>query len=402
MNKSSGIWRRLVPYLIAAAVIALLAFGFRPVPLLVDGERVTRGHLAVTVEDEGRTRVVDRYEISAPIAGHTRRVMLEVGDAVDAGQVVATLDAVAAPALDLRSVQETRARVAGAESVLAGAREELKAAAAAADFAGNEFDRLRRLGEQGMAPRSLVERAEADALRSAAAYSSARFRVQTAEHDLTAARAALAYAGGRDPGASGVFQLRSPVAGRVLKRHFESSRVVQPGTPILEIGDPARLEVEVDVLSADAVRIAPGMRVWLERWGSPEPLEGRVKRIEPTGFTKISALGVEEQRVWVIADIVSPPEQWTRLGDGYRVNARFVLWEADNVLRVPTSSLFRHADGWAVFVVENGRARLQAVETGRRGALRTEVLKGLAEAEMVIVHPDRDLSDGKRVRLRKE
>jgi HlyD family secretion protein len=314
--------------------------------------------------------------------------------------VLAVLDALAAPSLDLRNVQESRARVAALESALATAREEASAAQASAGFAHDEAARLRRLGDDGLVPRNIVDQAAAEADRSAAIERSARFRVRTAESELEAARAALAYAGSQDPGASGVFELSAPVSGQVLRRWFESARVVQPGEPLLEIGDPAALEVEVDVLSSDAVRIAPGMRVLFERWGESEPLEGRVRRVEPIGFTKVSALGVEEQRVWVIADIISPRQAWDRLGDGYRVNARFILWENDDALRVPTSALFRDGDGWAVFVIGGDRARQRRVEPGRRGGLYTELLDGLAAGERVIVHPDRDLEDGTRIRLR--
>lgn len=392
--------RRLVPLLVGVLVLALVLVGLRPAPLLVDSEQATRGPLAVSVEEEGRTRVVDRFVVSAPIAGQARRITLEVGDPVEQGQVLAVLDALAAPALDLRNVQESRARVAALEAALATAREEASAAQASAAFARDEAQRLRRLGEDGLVPRNIVDQAVAEADRSAAIERSTRFRVRTAESELEAARAALAYAGGQDPGASGVFELAAPVSGQVLRRWFESARVVQPGEPLLEIGDPAALEVEVDVLSADAVRIAPGMRVLFERWGEAEPLEGRVRRVEPIGFTKVSALGVEEQRVWVIADIVSPRQAWERLGDGYRVNARFILWENEDALRVPTSALFRDGDGWAVFVVDDDRARQRRVEPGRRGGLYTELLDGLAAGERVIVHPDRDLADGTRIRLR--
>ncbi len=404
MNEARHWRRRLLPYLIAIAVVLGLAFAFRPVPELVDAEPVTRGYLAVTVEDEGKTRVIDRYVVSAPLAAQTRRITLEVGDRVETGQVLVTLDALPSPIQDVRTMAQARARVEAAEAALATAREEAEAARSAARFAQDEFRRLSRLREQRLAAASLVDQAEAEAQRTAALHRSAEFRVRTARSELEAARAAFAYASGQDPEATGVIELRAPVSGQVLARRFESERVVQPGEAILEIGDPTALEVEVevDVLSADAVRIAPGMRVLFERWGHPEPLEGRVKHIEPKAFTKVSALGVEEQRVWVIADIVSPPEQWTQLGDGYRVNARFILWEADDALRVPTASLFRHADGWAVFVVEDGRARLRPVRTGRRAALHTEVVSGLAAGELVIVHPGREIEDGVRVRLREQ
>lgn len=236
--------------------------------------------------------------------------------------------------------------------------------------------------------------------RAAALERSAGFRVQTARHELEAARTFLAFAGAQDPAASGRIELRATVAGEILRRQFESSRVVQPGEAILEIGDASALEVEVDVLSADAVRIAPGMRVLFERWGKPEPLEGRVRRIEPGGFTKVTALGVEEQRVLAIADFAAPKELWVRLGDAYRVNARFVLWEAEDVLRVPTSALFRQEQGWAVFTVAGGRARMRPVETGERGGRFTRVVSGLEEGEAVIVHPPREVEAGTRVRTR--
>lgn len=402
MNREQGThWRRrLVPYGIAAAVVLLLAFGFRPSPVLVDVETVTRGPLAVTVEEEGRTRVIDRYQVSAPIAAQARRITIDVGDPVQAGDVIAVLDALSAPALDARSMAEARARVAAAEAALAVARQEAEAAAASARFARQERERLRQLGAKGLAARSEVEQLEAEARRTAALQRSAEFRVQTATFELEAARTALLYAGGQEPELSGVVELRAPVSGQVLRRYFESARVVQPGEPILEIGDPAALEVEVDVLSSDAVRIAPGMRVLFERWGAPEPLEGRVRRVEPVGFTKTSALGVEEQRVLVIADITSPHEQWARLGDAYRVNARFVLWESHDVLRVPTSALFRHNGGWAVFVVERGRAALRPLDPGHRSPRLTEVTNGLAPGETVVVHPGRDITPGTRVRPR--
>ncbi len=394
-------WRRPLLGLLAVAVIAgLLVWGFRPTPVLVDAEPVARGPVVVAVENEGRTRVIDRYEISAPIAGHIRRITLEVGDPVRRGDVVATIEPAPAAALDAREVALARARVAAAQAALATAREEAKAAEADARFAQDEYERLRRLGEQGLVAPSQVQHAEAEARRTEALRRSATFRMRTAAHELEAARAALAYAGRTDVEATGLFELRSPVNGRVLVRHFESARVVPRGEPILVIGDPASLEVEVDVLSVDAVRIAPGMRVELVGWGQPEPLAGRVKRVEPVAFTKISALGVEEQRVWVIVEFVDPVERWSRLGDAYRINARFILWEASDVLRVPTAALFRHGEGWAVFVVRDGRARLRPVEVAERGERYTRVVSGLEEGEAVIVHPGREVEDGRRVRVR--
>ncbi|MCC5794639.1 MAG: efflux RND transporter periplasmic adaptor subunit [Chromatiales bacterium] len=390
--------RKLLPAIAVVVIAVLIGLGLRPGAVLIDSEPVSRGPLAVTIEEEGRTRVVDRFELSAPIAGQVRRVSLEVGDEIEAGQVLVRLDALPAPALDLRNIQESRARVAALEAALATAREEASAARASSRFAREEAGRLRRLGDDGLVPRNIVDQSASEAERAEAIERSARFRVSTAESELEAARAALAYAGGQDPAASGVFELTAPVSGRVLRRWFESARVVQAGEPLVEIGDPSALEVEVDVLSSDAVRIEPGMRVLFERWGAETPLEGRVMRVEPIGFTKVSALGVEEQRVWVIAEITSPREEWRRLGDGYRVNARFILWEEEETLRVPTSALFRDGERWALFTVEGGRARLNHVEPGRRGGLYTQLLSGLEAGQQVIVHPARDLADGARVR----
>jgi HlyD family secretion protein len=389
--------RRIVLLLLGAGLVLLLVLAFLPSPVLVETEEVTRGRLSQTLVEEGRTRIRDRYVVSSPVAGQTRRLTLEVGDAVSRSDVMVVLDPMASPVLDPRSLAQARARVSAAEAALRTTREEQEAAAATARFAADELERLRLLAQDELIARSRLEQAEAEARRSAAVERSARFRVQTAAAELEAARAALAFAG-QDREMTEKLELRSPVNGRVLERMFQSSRAVQPGEPILVVGDPAGLEVEVDVLSADAVRIEPGMRVLLERWGQPEPLEARVRRIEPTGFTKFSALGVEEQRVWVILDITSPVERWERLGDAYRVNARFILWESDSVIRVHTSALFRHGTGWAVFVVEEGRARLRQVVPGRRGELLTEVLRGLDPGETVIVHPDAEIEDGRRIR----
>ena len=229
---------------------------------------------------------------------------------------------------------------------------------------------------------------------------SADFAVEVARFELEAAQTALQYSiTGNGETARETVKLRAPVSSRVLQLHRESEGVVATGEPLLEIGDPQALEVAVDVLSADAVRIRPGTPVEFHRWGGELPLEGVVRRIEPTGFTKVSALGVEEQRVWVIADLTTPQEQWQQLGDGYRVEAHFILWEAQDVLQVPASALFRHADGWAVFAVVSGRARLTAVRTGRNNGLVTQILSGLGEGDTVIVHPDDRIGDGVRVQL---
>lgn len=396
-------WRRnLGLILLAVILLAAIAYGFWPQPVAVDVVAVTRAPLQVTVEEEGKTRVVDRFVISAPVPGYVRRIELKVGDPVRQGQVLAEVEPLRSVILDPRSRAEAQARVAAAEAALRAAQEDAIAAEAEADYAASQLQRLRRLYPKGYISIETLQQAEAAARRTEARRSSSRFAVQVAKFDLEAARTALRYSVAQDSHQTmEEAPVRAPVEGRVLKLKHESEGVVQAGEPLLEVGDPNSLEVEVEVLSADAVRISPGTRVLFERWGGVRPLEGRVRRIEPTGFTKVSALGVEEQRVLVIADITSPTEQWQRLGDSYRVEASFILWEGDSVLQVPASALFRHRDGWAVFVAANGRARLQPVQVGHRNGLAAEIISPLKEGELVILHPDDSLADGARISLRR-
>jgi HlyD family secretion protein len=396
--KNLKIRRHLLYLLLVIFVATLLFVWLRPTPVLVDIESVSRGYLAVTLEEEGRTRVANRYQISAPVAAHLRRITLEPGDPVTANQNLLILEPLPSSFLDLRSRAEAEARVAAAEAALETARRDAEAAAANAAFANDEFQRIRQLAEKQLVSTSDLQRAEAEARRTEALQRSAEFRARTARFQLEAARAGLIQPD--DQASAGTLVITSPVNGVVLQRHLESAQVVQAGQPLLDIGDPAILEVVTDVLSADAVRIEPGMRVLLERWGQPEPLTGRVRLVEPAGFTKISALGVEEQRVPAVVDILSPPPQ--RLGDAYRVNTRFILWEDEDVIRVATSALFRHRDTWSVFVADGNRARRRSVTIGRRGDLFTQVLSGLTAGDLVIVHPDRAIEEGTRIRRREE
>jgi HlyD family secretion protein len=384
--------------LVAVAIIGGLAWGFRPRPLGADTVEVTRQTLRITVEEEGRTRVKDRYVVTAPVDGYARRIELDVGDAIEPGQPLVELEPVRSRVLDPRSRAEAEARVAGARSSLARSEAEARRAEAQADQAMIEYQRQKALRERELIAQSLLDEAESVMRATRAAVRAAESAVDVARYELDAALTALNYsAASPDAEPMETVLVTSPVGGRILKRVHESEGLVSGGQALLEIGDPTLLEVEVDVLSKDAVRITPGGRVLLERWGGDAPLQARVRTVEPTGFTKISALGVEEQRVLVIADIVSPPEEWTRLGDGYRVEARFVVWEQQNVLQAPTSALFRRNDGWAVFVAEAGRARLASVRTGRSNGLQTEVLDGLEAGMEVIVHPDEAIEDGSRI-----
>lgn len=382
-----------------AALIALaLAWGFWPRPVLVDTATVERRLLQVTVEEEGRTRVKDRYVLHAPVAGYLRRIELDVGDSAPLGATLAMLDPLRPVVLDPRTRAEAEARVAAARAALARAQAAASQAEAEADLAAEEFRRREDMLARQLISRSEFDQARSRALATTAARTAADAAVEVARFELEAAAVALrhsAAATGDEP--LETVPVRSPVEGRVLKVVQESAGVVAAGQPLLEVGDPGRLEVEVEVLSRDAVRIAPGGRVLFERWGGDEALEGVVRTIEPTGFTKISALGVEEQRVLVIADISSPPQAWQRLGDGYRVEARFIVWEREDALTVPASALFRRDGGWAVFVLEGERARLRPVRLGPGSGLLTEVTEGLSAGERVVVHPDDAIDDGVRV-----
>ncbi len=383
---------------VALVVAAGLVWGFWPRPVKVEIAQVVRQPMDVSVEEEGRTRVKERYELYAPVAGYLRRIELEPGDAIESGQVLVELEPLRSTVLDPRSRAEAEARVRAARSALERARSEMERARAQAELADEQFLRRRDLLTQELISRSEFDQAESDKRGADAALEAARSAVQVARYDLAAAEAVLEYsAAGEAGGTVETVQLRSPVSGVVLKRYRESEGVVDSGTPLLEVGDPAQLEVEVEVLSRDAVRITPGGTVFFERWGGGRAIEGRVRNIEPQGFTKISALGVEEQRVLVIADFVAPREAWERLGDGYRVEARFVVWSRDDALTVPASALFRRDGNWAAFRVAGGEAELVPVDIGENNGLTAEVLGGLSQGDAVIVHPDDAIGDGVRV-----
>jgi HlyD family secretion protein len=386
---------------LAFALVAALAWGFWPRPVLVETGTVSRGPLVVTVEEEGRTRVRDRFELSVPVPGHVRRLSLLAGDTVAEGQAVAELEPLRSTVLDPRSRAEAEARVALAESALHAAEHKAAAATAEAGRARGEHERRKRLCETGCISKEELENAAMLARRTEAEQRSAEFGIQVARFELEAARTALGYSAAQGAAAPAErVTLRSPVAGRVLKVLRRSEGPVQAGEILLEVGDPHALEVEVDVLSSEAVRIPPGGRVRLDRWGGDGLLDAVVRTVEPSGFTKVSALGVEEQRVWVIADLTSPSDQWARLGDGYRVEAAFVIWEESDVLQVPVSALFRRNEGWAAFVVRDGAARLQPVRLGHRNAHAAEVLEGVSAGDTVVLHPSNAVREGIRVKAR--
>lgn len=391
-NKNTARWVRYL--LVAVVLVGLVALAVWPRTLKVDHASVARATVQETLEAEGRTRVRERHDIVAPLSGVVRRLTLSPGDVVRAGQTLALLDPAEVPTLDARSRSQARAQEAAAQSQWQGAQEAVRAAHAATGLAQAELQRLRPLAAQGMVSALALEQAQTAHERAVLAERGARFQEASALHHLQAARAALR----RDGPGDGPLAVRSPVDGVVLHRAVESARPVVAGQPLLTVGDPAALEVAVDVLSSDAVRLSPGMRVELLRWGGEPALLGDVSRVEPGAFTKTSALGVEEQRVWVIVALRSPRSQWERLGEAYRVNARFVLREVQGALRAPSSAVFRQGEGgWAVFRVDGGRARLTPVTVGLSGEGWTEIASGLSEGDRVVPHPPRELTDGARV-----
>jgi HlyD family secretion protein len=385
---------------ISIAIVLLLVWGFWPQPVKVEGQAARRAPLTITIEEEGRTRVIDRYVIAAPVDGVTCRVRLNVGDPVKKGETLLTITPMQSRVLDPRSRAQAKAKVDAAEAALHAASEQARAASAAAELASNELARLTPLLKQGVITRDAFDKAQTAANTASANQRSADFKVEVASYELDAARSVLEYPTDNDIDNVEQVAVHSPIDGRILKVDHECAGPVRTGEPLLEVGDPAALEVEVDVLSADAVQIKPGMQVLFDRWGGEGLLEGQVRVVEPVGFTKVSALGVEEQRVLIISDFTSEAGKWQRLGDGYRVEARFILWHEESVLQVPASSLFRYRDGWALFLAKDDRAERRRVTVGQRNGLVAQILDGVSEGDTVILHPSDEVEDERRVTVR--
>jgi HlyD family secretion protein len=382
----------------ALIVILIMVWGFLPSPIPVDVDQVQEAPLEVVIEEEGITRVTDRYTISAPVTGYILRIQYKVGDSIRAGQELMQIQ----PVPDLISARQrevAEAQLQTAKARLKQAEENLNLAREEKRIADIELQRIQNLYESGIGSEQGLDQAKLAARRANVQQASAEFAVKVAEYEIRAARSTLQAfqaSGGQEQ-----ISIEAPVSGRLLKIHQKSEGTVQAGMPILEIGDPYSLEIKADLLSTDAVQVEQGTFVRIKRWGSDQILEGTVRVIEPAGYTRISALGVEEQRVPVIVDILSPHEQWKRLGDGYRVVAEFIIWESDEVLQVPSSSLFRTAgEQWALFVVDDGTAQLRKVETGQQSGLQTQIVSGLESGESVITHPDERIENEVKVEIR--
>lgn len=389
-------------FLLAAAAIAValaLLWAFMPRPFPVEVVEVQRNHFEQTVDDDGRTRVRDRYIVSAPMPGRMERVELEPGDEVKRGQVVAVLHPLVPPLLDARTEGELRERVGAAEAILARASTAVERARAALANSKVDLARTQALAARAFVSKAQVERDELAVTLNAREVEALQFERHAAEHQLELARAALSRSRiGWNTGRGERLEIRSPVDGTVFRVLQKNEATVAPGAGLLELGDARALEVVVDLLSSDAVQVPLGAHVHLQHFGGGT-LEGRVRRIEPSAFTKVSALGVEEQRVNIIIDLISPAALWQSLGDGYRVDARVVVFRAENVLTVPLGSMFRDGNNWAVFVVRGSIARRQMIEVSRRGATEALVSRGLEPGDRVILYPAERLRDGLRVRL---
>ncbi len=402
MSPAHRRWLLWLP--IGLAVAAGLAVAFRPEPIPVETATVARGPLTVAVEAEGETRVREAYVVSAPITGRLMRLDLEVGDPVAAGTtVVARIRPREPDLLDPRTRRERRAAVAAAEAALRLAEAERDRAAAEIAYARTHYERVERLVARGSASPAALDRALL-ALRTAEAERArAEAEREVRRFELENARARMLEPAEDGPEVDGCcVHLHAPVDGVVLEILQKSESVVAAGAPVVELGDPRDLEVVVDVLSRDAVRLAEGAPVRLRDWGGEEELAGRIRRIEPRAFTEVSALGIEEQRVNVVIDLIGPPARWSRLGHGFRLDAALVVWEADDVLQVPVTALVRDGAGeaWRVYRLDRGRARATTVELGRRNDEAAVVTGGLAEGDVVVRFPSARLTDGVRVRAR--
>ncbi len=381
---------------VAAAVGASVFLLMRPQPVPVDLTSVERGPLRITVGDEGITRVREVFALSAPVTGRQRRIDFDVGDEVVANRtVVVSIEPTDPGFLDVRSAAQAEAAVRAADAALGLARAELRRAETELSFARNELDRAQRLSRSSISE-SALDDARRRVATQEAVVDEASAQLKVREFELERARAQLlpTSSATRDRESCDCVDVMSPVSGTILRIIRESEGVVAAGEPLVEIGDPADLEIVVDLLSSDVIKVEPGQRVLIDAWGGDEVLDGVVRRIEPFGFTRVSALGIEEQRVNVIVDLAAPREDWRRLGHGFQVEADIVLWQGDNVLKVPLAALFRSGGEWSVFVIEDGLAHRRRVEVGRMNDLEAELLAGLEAGETLILHPGDRVDEG--------
>ena len=392
--------RRILAWsVLLLAIAGAIGWSFWPQPVAVDVATVTRGPFVVSVEDQGRTRVRDAYVVSAPVAGKLLRIGNRAGETVIAGQsVVAQLQPAEPNFLDARARGQAEAAVKAAEAARKAAEASIVEAQADLDHAGPELKRVQSLAARGLIAQMEVEDALRQEQRATAALAAAREALNVKQFELENARMLVADSHTGAP--RSVISLKAPVSGNVFRVLQQSEATIAAGTPILEIGDPRALEIVVELLSTDAVKVMAGAAATVTDWGGPKDLAARVRFVEPSGFTKISALGVEEQRVRVILDIAEPPETWQQLGDGFRVNARITVWQTDDAVRVPLAALFRNGSAWQTFVVQNGRAVRTGVTIGQVNGIDAQILDGLRPGARIILHPSDRIEDNTRVAVR--
>lgn len=388
-------WSRIVSAVIVLAIVTAAAWALWPRPLSVETTTIARGDLQVRVEEDGISRIRDIFRVSAPTAGRLTRVPMHAGDSVTQGQTVASILPAGPGLLDDRSRQMAEAAAETAEAGITLAEATLAQAEAQSAFARTDLARTEALAERGLVSTQIEERATLEAATAAKSVEAAKASLLMRQRELKSAQAAL-IEGDDSAEATCCLNVEAPTSGRVLVVLTESEQVLQPGTPIMDIGDPADLEIAVDVLSSDAVRIVPGAAAAIEGWGG-EPLRAEVGQIDPIATTKVSALGIEEQRTQVVLTLLDGPESREKLGHGYRVTASIVVWEGKDLVLVPMGALFRSGEDWAVFVVDDGKARLRVVTLDHRNADYAEVTGGLAGGEIIIVHPGDTVEDGRAV-----
>ena len=377
-------------------VLAIVAMAMWPESIEVSSAKVIQGPMQVTLDEDGETRIRDKFVVSAPVAGRLQRIELEPGDSVVRGKtVVARLTTADAPLLDPRTRGELEAAADAARAAVGQARAELDRSTTELARAKTTLQRQQELMKAGAIAADNLDAAETAVATATEARRAAEFAVSRSQYELQTAQARL-----KAPAPAGrAVEVVAPVSGVILKRLRESETVVPAGEPLLEIGEPGKSEIVADFLSTDAVRIQPGAAVLIEGWGGNEPLKGRVRRVEPAGFMKVSALGVEEQRVNVLIDFENPSAA-TRLGDAFRVEVRVIVWREENVVKAPVGALFRRGNDWAAFVIDGEQVRLTTTELGQRNDQEAQILKGLSAGQTVVLHPPDTLTDGARVRVR--
>jgi len=392
--------RYVVTFAGLLAAAAVVTWAMVPGPVPVETAVVTKGRFVASVDEDGKTRVRERYVVAAPLAGRLSRIRFKVGDQVQVDDGVATISPSPAPLMDPRSRHEAEERLGAAEANLERAKAVVERASAQSNQANTDLLRAQKLAQSGATTAQALERAELAVRLADRDQRAAEFLNHAAEHELSQMRALLARYGNNSDGAPESWNVTAPVAGVVLRVAQESETIVQPGTPLMDIGDPRDLEIVVDVLTTDAVEIQPGAEVAIEHWGGKGELSGRVRRVEPAAFTKVSTLGVEEQRTNVLIDLLSPAEQWAGLGDAYQVDARITVFTQEDATIIPAGALFRRGDSWNVFIVNDGRAQIREIRILRRSGRLAAVVTGLAAGEIVIVYPSDRVAPGVRVGLR--